>query len=74
MRTGVLAVLTHRRTLPAADSRTERGDPADADTADAALENELASFAALHAQLPGQLDLTELTELTDTSADEQDRA
>ena len=50
--------------LPASDSRPERSDSADTATLNAALEAELASFAALHqahrdAQLPGQLDLTD---------------
>ncbi len=45
--------------LPAGDFRAERGSTG---TADAALEDELASFAALHPQLPGQLDLTDVLE------------
>ena len=56
--------------LPAGKSQTDRtADPADA--VDVALEKELASFAALRGQLPGQLDLTELT---DTLSDEQGTA
>lgn len=68
--------------LPAGDSRPERSDSAAttdaaaADTLDAALEDELASFAAhqacLDAQLPGQLDLTDV--LDDVLADEQETA
>jgi putative transposase len=54
--------------LPADESSAERSDT------DAALEAELASFAALHEarcddELPGQLDLTDLTDLTDALTD-----
>jgi putative transposase len=61
--------------LPAGESRAEHS-ARDADTADVALEAELASFAALHEarrddELPGQLDLTDLTDVCD---DEQDSA
>ena len=55
--------------LPARDSRTE---PDDTNTDDTQLEDELASFAALHGQLPGQLDLIEvLDHAADTIDDDE---
>ncbi len=58
------------------DSRTADSDTA-SDTADAALEAELASFAALRdprrdSELPGQLDLTDV--LDNAGDDEQENA
>jgi len=60
--------------LPVGDSRAEHGDTA---SADAALEADLASFAAAlqahrDAQLPGQLDLTDA--LNNAGDDEQETA
>ena len=55
--------------LPAGDVRAKRTDT---DTADDALEDELASFAALHPQLPGQLDITDV--LADVDDTEQETA
>jgi putative transposase len=65
--------------LPAGDSRTaddDTGEDAPSDATDAALEAELASFAALHQarrddELPGQLDLTDVLDVLD---DEQETA
>jgi putative transposase len=55
--------------LPVGDSRAEHTDT---DTDEAALEEELASFAALHGQLPGQLDLTDaLNNLADRVDDDE---
>lgn len=52
--------------LPAGDSHAEHSDTAADTDVDPHLEDELASFAALHGQLPGQLDLTDIL------ADEQE--
>lgn len=46
--------------LPAGDTHAERSDTAADTDVDTRLEDELASFAALHGQLPGQLDLTDI--------------
>lgn len=54
--------------LPVGDARTDRSNTG----VDTELEEELASFAALHGQLPGQLDLIEVLHHADD--DEQETA
>lgn len=59
--------------LPTTDSHADRNAAAtDTDRSDTELDDELASFAALHGQLPGQLDLTDV--LNHLGNDEQDTA